>query len=110
MNRIVLAGLLFLAPAPALAATWSGVPLVDRKCEPTVEKNPDAHTTACLLQCAGSGYGILSDGKFIHLDRAGNDMAVSALKATSQKDHIRVNVTGERKGEVIHVRSLTLST
>ncbi len=110
MKRIVLAGLLFLAPAPALAATWTGVPLVDQKCEPTVKKDPDAHTRACLLQCAGSGYGILSHGKYIHLDPAGNEMAVSALKATSQKDHIRVNVTGERKGDVIHVHSLTLST
>ncbi len=110
MKKLILAALVSLAPLPVLAATWNGVPLIDQNCEPKVEKNPDAHTAACLLQCAGSGYGILSDGTWIKLDRAGNEMAVSALKATSRKDHIRVNVTGERKGDVIHVRSLTLAT
>jgi hypothetical protein len=110
MKQLMLAALVFLAPVPVLATTWSGVPLVDQNCETKVQANPDAHTAACLLQCAGSGYGILSDGTWIKLDQAGNEMAVSALKATTRKDHIRVNVTGERKGDVIHVRSLTLST
>ncbi len=110
MKRLILAALVLLAPALALAATWSGVPLIDQNCETRVHSNPDAHTAACLLQCAGSGYGILSDGTWIKLDKAGNDMALSALKATTRKDHIRVNVTGERKGDVIHVHSLKLST
>ncbi len=109
MKRIVLAGLLSLAPALALAATWNGVPLVDQNCEKKVEKNPDAHTTACLLQCSGSGYGILSDGKFIKLDHAGNEKAVSALKAPSRKDHIRVNVTGEQSGDEIQVTALKIA-
>jgi hypothetical protein len=97
-------------PAVALAATWENVSLVDTMCADKVKANPDKHTTSCLLKCADSGYGIqTSDGKFIKLDDAGKKLAISELKKTKKADHVRVNVTGEQKGDVIHVASLKMA-
>jgi hypothetical protein len=108
-----LLGALFVSlwiPSAALAATWEKVPLVDRMCASKVKADPDKHSTSCLLKCADSGYGIQAgDGTWIKLDDAGNKMALSELKKTSKKDHIRVNVTGEQKGDVIQVSSLTMA-
>jgi hypothetical protein len=108
MKRFILAALVAAAPLASWAATWDNVPLVDHNCSEKFKATPDEHTTACLIQCSKSGYGILEDGKWIGLDKAGNEKALSALKATSRKDHVRVNVTGERKGSVIHVSALTI--
>lgn len=108
MKRIMLAALVALAPMSALGATWSDVSLIDHNCLAKYGSTPDVHTTACLLRCAGSGYGILDHGAWIPLDPAGNEKAVAALKATHRKDHIRVNVTGDRKGDVLHVSSLEI--
>lgn len=103
---IALSGL----PALALAASWEKAPLVDHMCAEKVKGDPDGHTTACLIKCANSGYGILgSDGQWLKLDKGGSDKALAALKATKKKDHIRVNVTGERKGDTIEVSTLALA-
>jgi hypothetical protein len=107
MKRLILA-VIAAIPSLALAGTWTNVPLVDHNCVEKVKADPDAHTTACLLQCEGSGYGILEHGKWIKFDQKGNEKALAALKATHRKDHVRVDVTGERKGSVIHVSSLTI--
>ena len=107
MKRLILA-VIAAIPSLALAATWTNAPLVDHNCVEKVKADPDAHSTACLLKCESSGYGILEDGKWVKFDKKGNEKAVAALKATSRKDHVRVNVTGELKGSVIHVSSLTI--
>jgi hypothetical protein len=99
-------------PSLALAASWENVSLMDRMCsgKEKLKANPDSHPTSCLLQCAGSGYGIqTSDGKFVKLDEAGNKLAVAELKKTGKKDHIRVNVSGEQKGDVIQVATLKIA-
>lgn len=94
---------------PALAEEWKNVPLIDKMCLAKMKATPDAHPTSCLIECADSGYGILlADGTWVKLDKAGNDKALAALKATAKKDHIRVNVTGERKGDTIAVTELTI--
>jgi hypothetical protein len=108
MRKLILATLLSALPVLALATTWENVPLVDHGCAEKMKADPDAHTKACLLQCSSTGYGILDHGTWIPLDKAGDEKALSALKATSHKDHIRVNVTGEKKGSVIEVTSLTI--
>jgi hypothetical protein len=110
MKKLILAAVICAAPLMALADTWQSVPLVDHNCSEKFKAEPDTHTTACLLQCAKSGYGILDHGTWIPLDKAGNEKAVAALKATSRKDHIRVNVSGEKKGATIQVKSLDIST
>ncbi len=109
-----LLGALILAlsvPCVALAATWDNVSLVDQMCitKASVKAKPDEHTTSCLLKCANSGYGILTgEGAYVKLDEAGNKLALAALKKTAKKDHIRVNVAGDQKGDVIQVASLTI--
>lgn len=110
MKRLVICLALSGLPALALAGSWDKAPLVDHMCLEKVKANPDKHPTSCLIQCANSGYGILgSDGQWLKFDEAGNQKALAALKATKKKDHIRVNVTGERKGDTIEVASLALA-
>lgn len=106
MLAMVLAGLAI--PAVALAATWEKVALIDKNCVGKFGSDPDSHPTSCLLKCASSGYGIMTEGKWVKLDKAGNDKAMAALKATGKKDHVRVNVTGEMKGDAIAVSSLAI--
>jgi hypothetical protein len=91
------------------AETWNDVPLVDANCSGKVKANPDAHTRNCALQCSKAGYGILaSDGRFLRFDSAGNEQALTALKASQTNDHLRVNVTGDPDGETIKVKTLKM--
>ncbi len=94
---------------PVFAETWNNVTLIDSMCAKKVKDNPDAHTRDCALQCSKSGYGILtSDGAFLKFDQKGQQEALAALKSSSKKDHLRATVTGDRKGDTIKVKSLTL--
>jgi hypothetical protein len=96
-------------PMTASPETWNNAVLVDTMCATKIKANADSHTRSCALQCRNGGYGILtSDGTFLKLDAAGNQQAVAALEASSQKDHLRVTVTGERQGDTIKVQSLKL--
>ncbi len=108
MRKLLMLLVLLGMPAVAAAETWENVPLVDHMCVDRVKANPDAHKTSCLLKCANSGYGILTGGNWLKLDDAGNEKALAALKKTSKKDHVRVNVTGEKKGDLISVSSLAI--
>ena len=98
-------------PMAALAETWEKVALVDQMCaqKEKVKSSPDAHPTACLIKCAKSGYGILSEGKYLKLDEAGNKKALAALKETKKEDHVRVNVSGDKHGDEIKVASLSIA-
>ncbi len=106
--RKLTCAVLTLLPVATLAASWQDAPLVDHMCLEKVKAAPDAHKTSCLVQCAGSGFGILENGKWLKFDKAGNDMALTALKSTGRKDHVRVNVTGELAGDTIQVSKLTI--
>ncbi len=107
-------GLMALAlvlPLSAATETWKNVALVDTMCaaKAEVKADPDKHTSRCALQCAKSGFGVLtSDGTFLKLDEAGNEKAVAALKSGKKTDHLRVTVSGERDGDTIKVQSLSL--
>jgi hypothetical protein len=102
---------MFVATVSAGAAeTWTDVSLVDTACATKVKAAPDAHTTACALQCAKSGFGIIAaDGAFLTLDEPGNAKVLAALKASKKADHLRVTVAGERKGDTIKVASIRLN-
>lgn len=95
-------------PVLASAATFHDVPLVDVNCSRKVAANPDAHTRSCAIMCEKSGYGILDNGKFIKFDANGNHEVLNELKASHEKDHLRVNVKGEVKGDTIRVSSVKL--
>ncbi|MGB0124856.1 MAG: hypothetical protein WBP63_15555, partial [Silvibacterium sp.] len=89
-------------PALAAAATFNDVPVVDVKCSTQVAANPDAHTRTCALACEKSGYGIFTnDQKFLKFDAAGNKEIVEELKASHEKDRLRVNVSGAVQGDTL---------
>ena len=103
--------LVVFCAAPLLCATetWKDVPIVDQNCSAKVKDNPDSHTRNCALQCAKSGFGILTaDGAFLKFDERGNKQALAALKSSSATDHIRGTVVGDREGDTIKVKSVKL--
>lgn len=105
---LVLAGMC-AAPAFALAESFQDVPVVDVKCSKQAAANPDAHTRDCALGCAGSGFGVVTkDQGFLKFDAAGNAKILAELKASSKKDHLRVNVSGDVQGDTLKVSSVKL--
>jgi hypothetical protein len=94
-----------LFSALAFAETWTGT-LVDVMCK---GKDLAGHTRQCALGCAKSGFAVvLSDGKFIKLDEAGNAKALAALKSSEKEKDLKVKVNGKLDGETIQVDSLVL--
>jgi hypothetical protein len=112
LAALVLAILAIAAALPLFAAdqTWSNVSLVDQKCSTKFKTDTaDTHTLSCALACASSGFGILtSDGAFLMFDKNGSQKATDALKAATQKDHLRATVTGQLDGKTIKVSSIKL--
>lgn len=112
MKKVVLAGLLIgLSGLPALGATasYQNVALLDVGCSKKAAANPDEHTRECAMACAKSGFGIVTkDQQFLKFDAAGNEKVLSELKASSKKDHLRVNVKGDVDGDTLKVSSVKL--
>ncbi len=110
MRKLLAVVIVVLAlPVSALAAEWQNVSMVDATCLPKVKADPDKHPASCALKCADSGYLIQTADGWVKLDDAGNKLAIAQLKSTKRKDHVRVNVSGEKKGEVIAVSSLKMA-
>lgn len=105
----LIAALAVLAlPAAALAETWTNASLVDTMCAKKA-KEADAHTRDCAIKCASSGYGIFTaDGRYLKLDEKGYQLALDALKASEQQDHLRVDVQGKLEDGTIAVETLAL--
>ena len=106
MKRILLlsAGLSLLSIG-AFAESWTGT-LVDVMCK---GKDLASHTTQCAVGCAKSGYGlVLSDGKFVKFDEAGNAKALATLKSTNKEKDLKAKVTGTLDGDAVKVTSLEL--
>lgn len=110
LKRICLLMILALAmPALAAAEDWSNVSIIDTKCSAKYKADPDSHPRACALQCANSGFGIFDkDGNYLKFDAKGNQEAVKLLQNSVKKDHLRVNVSGKKEGDTIHVESLKM--
>jgi hypothetical protein len=105
---LVLIGLCAM-PAFAAATSFQNVPVVDVSCSKKVAANPDAHTRTCALACVKSGFGIVTkDQGFLKFDAAGNAQIAEALKASSAKDHLRVDVKGDVEGDTLKVSSIKL--
>jgi len=93
----------------AAAESFKDVPIVDKNCSAKVASAPDTHTRDCALKCAASGFGIItSDQKFLKFDEAGNKQITQELKASSKKDHLRVDVDGTVEGDTLKVTSVKL--
>ena len=100
---------LMALPVIASAETFKDVPVVDANCSAKVANAPDSHTRACALKCAASGFGIItSDKKFLKFDTEGNTQILAALKGSSKKDHLRVDVDGDVQGDTLKVTSVQL--
>ncbi|MCM2316896.1 MAG: hypothetical protein NDJ92_17245 [Thermoanaerobaculia bacterium] len=97
-----------LLPAAAWAETWERAPLIDTLCKAKFEGKTGEHTTACALQCAKGGYGIVVDGAFLPFDERGNSLALEALKATRKKNALRVTVEGALENGKIRVSKLSI--
>ena len=109
MLASVLALGLMAAPAFAAAESFNNVSVVDVSCSKKAAANADAHTRSCALACQKSGFGILTaDNQFLKFDAAGNAKILSELKNSSEKDHLRVNVKGDVKGDTLLVESVKL--
>jgi hypothetical protein len=99
----------------AFAADVQGM-LLDKMCSPNIVKANDqagakAHTRDCALMedCAKAGYGVLTaDGKFVNIDPAGKAKVIQALKASTKKNDLRVQVTGDLKGDTIKIASIKI--
>jgi hypothetical protein len=111
MKRVVLlTAVALMLPAFVSAEDWKGVSIVDVQCSAKAKANADAHTRECALMCIKSGFGIVDQGgNFLKLDAKGNQEAAKLLQNTSKKDHLRVNVTGTKDGDTIHVQSMSMS-
>ncbi len=110
LKRICLIMVLAVAlPTFAIGETWTNVSIVDTQCSIKAKANPDAHTRACALTCAKSGFGILDkSGNYLKFDAKGNAEAIKLLQSSTTKDHLRVSVTGEKRGDTIQVQSLKM--
>jgi len=96
-------------PAFAASETFSDVSVIDSNCSKKAAADPDSHTRDCALKCQASGYGIITkDHKFLKFDASGNAQITEALKASDKKDHLRVDVTGDVKGDTLEVSSIKL--
>lgn len=108
-KSLVLFILLTALPMVALAENWKDVSIIDTQCSTKAKSNPDSHTRSCALACAKSGFGIIDEqGHYLKFDKKGNQTAMKLLESSSKKDHLRVDVSGEKEGDVIHVDSLKL--
>ncbi|HEY2860139.1 MAG TPA: hypothetical protein VGJ21_17100 [Terracidiphilus sp.] len=110
MKRIcMLLAVMMVLPMVASAEDWTNVGIIDTQCSTKAKANPDAHTRDCALMCLKSGFGIVDkDGNYLKFDAKGNQQATKLIQATSKADHLRVNVSGTREGDVIHVSSVKL--
>ena len=109
-RAVAVMAVLMALPAFAAAEDWSNVAMIDTQCSTKAKANPDAHTKACALGCAKSGFGIVDkDGNYLKFDANGNAQAMKLLQSTNKQDHIRVDVSGKKDGNVIHVQSVKMS-
>ena len=102
---------LALVTSPALAATktFTDVAVIDVACSKMSADDPNSHTRECALKCEKSGFGILTaDKQFLKFDTDGNAQILSELSASDKADHLRVNVTGDVKGDTVKVTSVKL--
>jgi hypothetical protein len=110
MKRVVLlSAFALLFPTFLAAEDWSNVSIIDSHCEAKMKADADSHTRDCALMCAKSGYGIVDQsGNFLRFDAKGNQQAKELLQNSTKKDHLRVDVTGTKDGNTIHVTSIKM--
>lgn len=84
---------------------------MDKMCSKRMVKNHEKtvkHTKTCLTEegCAASGFGLMTDKKFIPFDAKGNELAANYLKTTQRSSDFQIEVTGAMKKNRIAVTDL----
>ena len=101
------------AAAPA-STTMHGY-VVDAMCAKGMMKNSEttmkkaaAHSKACALEedCAASGYGLISDGKWYKFDEKGDKEAKAWVENTKLEKGLMVEVNGKIGDEQFAVASI----
>jgi hypothetical protein len=98
----------------AEAMTMSGY-VVDAMCAKGMAKKKNVmeaaakHTKACALEeeCAASGYGIFSDGKWYKFDEAGDRQAKEWIEKTELEKGLMITVSGTMEGDMLMVSSIS---
>jgi hypothetical protein len=110
LSLLVAIGLVM--PVAALADEWKGVTLIDKACGAKFASNPDQHPTDCLKKCAKKGeIGFLtSDGTWLKLDKTGAKQAHNIINKAKSAADVHVDVTGDKSGDLVKVKSLKLAS
>jgi hypothetical protein len=84
--------------------------VVDNMCAEMHGSEDEAknHPNACALMaaCEKSGFAVVSGDKTYKLDEQGNKLAADALKSTSVKRGLKVEVEGTLEGDTLHAEKL----
>ena len=111
IGAVALVGGVLALTAPAadiqgVLADWTCVqPMVKDGREKTLLRNQK-----CSLKTNYSrdAYGLITvDKQFYKLDDAGRGWALRLLKDTADRDNLKVVVTGDVEGDIIHVKSMS---
>jgi hypothetical protein len=109
MKRLMIVAVVVLALASlgvaGEKATLSGY-LVDKMCGAKPERAAN-HSKSCTEKCAGSGLGVVADGKFVSFDEKGNQLGADLLKNSKQTKGVKVTVEGTQDGETLKVSKIT---
>ena len=97
------------APASHQAQTWKNVTIVDQHASTQFKADPDSLTKSQEIQQARSGFGFwTADGRFLKLDKVGDEAWLDMLKKSKETSHLRGSVTGVLHGSTITVKSISL--
>ena len=92
---------------------WHGY-VVDAMCAKGMMKKEDpmskaaTHTKECALNedCAASGFGVFSGGKYYEFDESGDKMAKEMIEKSATEKGLMADVTGKMEGDKIMVASI----
>ncbi len=120
---LLLTAALFVAAPVASPAQTAGQViqgyLVDASCAAgmmvrpeTATKRAARHTRACALdeECSKSGYGLITEGRWVKFDAAGDRIALELLKKSRTERGMVVAATGRMAGERFAVTALEEKT
>jgi len=120
MRRAQWIALLSLAPALALAETWSGF-LVDSRCfaslewnanptdtEGSVDRDRRSEVRYCAPNRKTKIFAVVEeDGETLQLDPAGNARILEFVSKTGKRRFFHVEITGEKAKKTVQVESIS---
>jgi len=98
LTLLTASGFAIKTPAPKKMNGY----LMDKMCSKRMVGHPEKmmkHTKTCLTEesCAESGYGLMTEKKFIPFDAKGNELAAQYIKSSIKEKDFMIEVTGFMK-------------